>query len=261
MPDVASRERTNTTELGRRLAGKYLTFMLGEEEYGVQILKVQEIIRMQRITRVPRSPEFVRGVINLRGRVIPVVELRTKFGMEHHEDTDRTCIIVVQFGDAQQCVTMGVLIDEVKEVTDIGADAIDPPPEFGASVDTAFILGIGKLGEDVKILLDVERVLAFDELEAVRDAAEPDEPGDHEDADEWEPEDEERIEEEYGETVGEAVDEQDDEEGESIDAEDAPRDDASGGSDEETALRQADGDADDEQSGDIEENSTPERDG
>ncbi len=181
MADVSTQEHSTITELGRLLAGKYLTFLLGEEEYGVQILKVQEIIRMQKVTRVPRAPEFVRGVINLRGRVIPVVELRVKFGMERHDDTDKTCIIVAQVGDGAQSVTMGVLIDEVREVIDIEADAIDPPPEFGASVDTAFVLGIGKMGEDVKILLDVERVLAFGELEAVRDAAEPQDPGERED--------------------------------------------------------------------------------
>ncbi|MBD3320215.1 MAG: chemotaxis protein CheW, partial [Chitinivibrionales bacterium] len=106
------------SHIGQKLAGKYLTFKLGNEEYGLEILKVQEIIQMQKITRVPKAPDFVRGVINLRGKVIPVIELRTKFFMEPNEDTDKTCIIVVQVISKGNPVTMGIIIDEVKEVLD-----------------------------------------------------------------------------------------------------------------------------------------------
>ena len=124
-------------------AGKYLTFKLGAEEYGLEILKVQEIIKMMDITRVPRTPAFVRGVINLRGKVIPVVDLRLKFGMESRETTDKTCVIVVQVAQASAAsgaVTMGTIVDEVSEVLDISGGQIEPPPEFGTSVNTDFIL-------------------------------------------------------------------------------------------------------------------------
>lgn len=148
----------------RAEAGLYLTFILGGEEYGLAILKVQEIIGMMKVTAVPRTPDFVRGVINLRGKVIPVVELRLKFGMETKEDSDRTCIIVLQVMGAETDVTMGILVDEVSEVLDIASGQIDAPPAFGASVDTDFILGMGKVGEKVIMLLDADRVLSVGEL-------------------------------------------------------------------------------------------------
>jgi purine-binding chemotaxis protein CheW len=141
------------------LAGKYLTFTLGPETYGLEILKVQEIIGLMNITKVPQTPDHVRGVINLRGRVIPVVELRRKFNLETVEDTERTCIIVVQVDTGESAVTMGILVDEVSEVVDISEAQLEPPPAFGASIDTAFILAMGKIGENVVVLLDVDRVL------------------------------------------------------------------------------------------------------
>mgnify|MGYP001599931013 FL=1 len=144
----------------RARAGKYLTFKLGSEEFGLEILKVQEIIQMQSITRVPRTPEFVRGVINLRGKVIPVVDLRLKFGMESTEDTERTCIVVVQIRNATSVVVMGTIIDEVREVLDIPEASIEDTPSFGTSIDTEFILGMGKIGQNVKILLDIDKVLS-----------------------------------------------------------------------------------------------------
>jgi purine-binding chemotaxis protein CheW len=145
-------------------AGKYLTFQLGKEVYGIEILKVQEIIGMMTVTRVPKTPGFVRGVINLRGKVIPVIELRSKFGMEGREDTDRTCIVVVQVASASGTVTMGLLVDEVSEVLNVGQEQIEAPPTFGASVDTDFILGMGKVGQKVVMLLDADKVLSSDEL-------------------------------------------------------------------------------------------------
>jgi len=154
----------SVNELGKRLAGKYLTFKLAEEEYGLEILKVQEIIRMQTVTRVPRTPEYVRGVINLRGKVIPVIDLRCKFGMSTQDDTDKTCIIVVQVHSAEHRVVMGVIIDEVREVLDIDAGSIEDTPSFGASVNTDFITGIGKVGETVKMLLDIDKVLTVSEV-------------------------------------------------------------------------------------------------
>lgn len=155
------------TEVSQKLAGKYLTFLLGDEEYGIEILKVQEIIQMQKVTKVPKAPDFVRGVINLRGKVIPVVELRKKFGMERQDDTEKTCIIVVMIQAGDHSVTMGIIIDEVKEVLDIKADSIEETPSFGASIETDFIMGIGKVGETVKMLLDIDKVLSEAELSSI----------------------------------------------------------------------------------------------
>ncbi len=138
------------------LAGKYLTFGLAGEEYGLEILKVREIFGLMDITAVPQTPHFVKGVINLRGKVIPVVDLRLKFGLDEAERTEETCIIVVDLGT----VETGIIVDRVSEVLDIVADSIDETPTFGGSVDTDFILGMGKIGQSVKILLDIDKVLA-----------------------------------------------------------------------------------------------------
>ena len=148
-----------------QLAGKYLTFKLGEETYGIEILKIQEIIGILNITHVPNAPHYIRGVFNLRGKVIPVVDLRLKFDMVAQGDTERTCIVVVQVDSVTlesggNSVIMGVLVDEVSEVATIAEGQIEPPPSFGSSIDSSFILGMGKLSEHVAILLDVDRVLA-----------------------------------------------------------------------------------------------------
>jgi purine-binding chemotaxis protein CheW len=148
-------------------AGKYLTFKLGAESYGIGILKVQEIIGMMAVTRMPRTPAYVRGVVNLRGKVIPVLDLRLKFGMETRQDTDRTCIIVVQLQSSGSVVTMGIIVDEVSEVLDVAAEQIEPPPTFGMSVDVSFILGMGKVGQKVVLLLDADRILMRQELEEI----------------------------------------------------------------------------------------------
>ena len=140
-------------------AGKYLTFQLREEIFGLEILKVQEIIGMMPVTRVPKSPEYVRGVVNLRGKVIPVVDLRLKFGLASTEDTTRTCIIVVQLDVGGQALIMGIIVDEVSEVLDIAADQIAPPPSFGTEVHADFVLGMGKVGDKVVMLLDVDMAL------------------------------------------------------------------------------------------------------
>lgn len=144
--------------------GKFLTFYLDEEEYGLEILKVQEIIGLMPITRVPRTPGYVKGVVNLRGKVIPVVDLRLKFGMEAAETTELSCIIVVQTRD----VLFGVLVDRVSEVVDLAAAHVEDAPDFGVDVDTDYIMGMGNTGERVTILLDIDRVMADEELEALR---------------------------------------------------------------------------------------------
>ncbi|MDX9972129.1 MAG: chemotaxis protein CheW [FCB group bacterium] len=156
----------------RAEAGKYLTFLLAGEYFGLGILRVQEIIGMMPVTKVPRSPEFVRGVINLRGRIIPVMDLRRKFGDESQDDTERTCIIVVQVQDEDSRLTIGLLVDEVSEVINVQEEQIEPPPSFGTRVDADFILGIGKVGEKVVILLDVDRVLTNHEANLIGEVAE-----------------------------------------------------------------------------------------
>lgn len=159
--------KTETFDAQSDLGGKYLTFMLDDEEYGIEILKVREIIGIMDITKVPQTPEFVEGVINLRGKVIPVIDLRTKFGLDRAEYNDQTCIIVVDVG-----MMMGIIVDTVQEVHDIPSASIEPPPKLGGAVDTSFILGMGKVKEDVKILLDIDKVLTTDDLVALQEVSE-----------------------------------------------------------------------------------------
>jgi purine-binding chemotaxis protein CheW len=141
-------------------AGKYLTFYLGSEEYGIEILKVHEIIGLMPITPVPRTPVFIKGVINLRGKVIPAVDLRLKFDMEPVDPTDETCIIVVQ----TQGIELGLIVDKVSEVLNVGASDIEDTPSFGTNVNTDYILGIGKSTEKIRLLLDIDKVLATREI-------------------------------------------------------------------------------------------------
>jgi purine-binding chemotaxis protein CheW len=174
-----SAETTPTTptesiaaDLAKRLAGKYMTFQLAQEEYGLEILKVREIIGLMEITRVPRTREFIRGVINLRGKVIPVVDLRLKFGMPACEATDQTVIIVVQWTVDSRPLTMGILVDQVLEVLNIDGAHIEPPPALGAaSLDSEFILGVGKHERRIVFLLDIAKVLSTDEAREVARAA------------------------------------------------------------------------------------------
>jgi purine-binding chemotaxis protein CheW len=168
----------------RDRGGKFLTFYLADEEYGVEILKVQEIIGMQPITRVPRTPPFIRGVINLRGKVIPIMDLRERFGMPSAADALAgaseadvmaaeavRCIIVVQVvGPTGQTVPVGIVVDRVSEVSSIAEAEIEDAPSFGAGVRTEYLLGLGKAQGRVKLLLDIDRVLAAEELEQLPDA-------------------------------------------------------------------------------------------
>lgn len=144
--------------------GKYLTFTLDREEYGIGILKIKEIIGMMPITAVPQTPEFVKGVINLRGKVIPVVDLRLRFGMEEIEYTERTCIIVVEIGGESGEVMIGIVVDSVSEVLNIKAEDIEETPSFGTKLNTDYILGMAKMDGGVKILLDIDHVLRAETL-------------------------------------------------------------------------------------------------
>ena len=158
--------KSSALQANSHLAGKYMAFRLAEEDYGLAILKVREIIGVMDITRVPCADSFIRGVINLRGKVIPVIDLRLKFGMEPCQATDQTVIIVVQYATTRGEITMGVLVDQVQEVLSIDADKIEPTPYFGVgSVSADFLLGIGKADKRVIFLLDIGRVLSGDEAE------------------------------------------------------------------------------------------------
>lgn len=151
--------------------GKYLTFFLEGEEYGIGILKVKEIIGMMPITMVPRTPAYIRGVVNLRGKVIPVVDLRRKFAMEDKDYTERTCIIVVEISGAGAAVLTGVVVDSVTEVVGIKESEIEEAPVLGAALATSHILGMAKIGKGVKILLNIDRVLGAEELEDLGQAS------------------------------------------------------------------------------------------
>ncbi|MBI5095382.1 MAG: purine-binding chemotaxis protein CheW [Candidatus Hydrogenedentes bacterium] len=165
MQDLATEARNTAASAALdTLAGKYLTFELDNEVYGLGILKVQEIIGMMNVTRVPKTPDYVRGVINLRGKVIPVIDLRLKFGMSAEQDTERTCIIVVQIAHAGSVLTTGLIVDQVSEVLNINADQIEAPPAFGSSLDTDFIMAMGKVGQKVIMLLNADKILGSGEL-------------------------------------------------------------------------------------------------
>lgn len=160
-----------TVERTRAAGGKYLTFALGSEEFGLEILKVREIIGYMPITAVPQTPSYVKGVINLRGQVIPVVDLRSKFVMHTAETTSETCIIVVETTqDSGKCNT-GIVVDRVRDVLDVLEENIEDAPNFGVGVNTDCILGMGKIGDSVKILLDIDRVLGGTDLASLRDIA------------------------------------------------------------------------------------------
>ena len=151
--------------------GKYLTFSLSDEEYGIGILKIKEIIGMMPITIVPQTPPFVKGVINLRGKVIPVVDLRLRFHMEVKDYTERTCIIVVEIEGTSGTILMGIVVDSVSEVLNIKKEEIEETPTFGTKLNTDYILGMAKMEGGVKILLDIDQVLSTEEVSIIEQAA------------------------------------------------------------------------------------------
>jgi purine-binding chemotaxis protein CheW len=143
---------------------KFLTFVLNNEVYGIEILKVREIIGLMDITNVPQTPDYMKGVINLRGKVIPVIDLRLKFSMPEEEHTQETCTIVVEVDNT----SIGIIVDNVSEVMEIKGDEIEDTPQFGQGIDTNFIMGLGKTKETIVILLDIAMVLSTEELEIVK---------------------------------------------------------------------------------------------
>ncbi len=149
-----------TSQKAASLAGKYLTFVLGDESYGIAVLKIREIIRLPDITMVPQMPAHIRGVINLRGKIIPVVDLRARFGLAQAAATDRTCVIVMQVATSSgNSVPMGLVVDDVEEVINLTADDIQETPDFGSQVVTDYLLGMAKIKGVVKTLLDFDRVV------------------------------------------------------------------------------------------------------
>lgn len=157
-------------EASAELAGKYLTFELDQEEYGIGILQIKEIIGMMPITALPQTPEFIKGVINLRGRVIPITDLRMKFGLDTTDYTERTCIIVVEINSNSRSLTMGLVVDAVSEVANIKAEEIEKTPSFGPGQHTEYIRGMAKMTGGVKILLDIDRVLTGEQLDYLTEA-------------------------------------------------------------------------------------------
>ena len=153
------------------MEGKYLTFVLDKEEYGIGILKIKEIIGMMPITPVPQTPDYVKGVINLRGKVIPVVDLRLRFGMDEIDYTERTCIIAVEIEGQSGVVLIGIVVDAVSEVLNIKGEDIEDTPTFGTKLNTEYIMGMAKMEGSVKILLDIGRVLTGEEIAALEKAA------------------------------------------------------------------------------------------
>ena len=151
--------------------GKYLTFTLSEEEYGIGILKVKEIIGMMEITSVPRTPEFIKGVINLRGKVIPIIDLRLKFEMGEIPYNDRTCIIVVEMDSDSATILIGIVVDAVSEVLNIQESEIEETPAFGTQLNTDYILGMAKTEGGVKILLNIDKVLSIEEITGLEKVA------------------------------------------------------------------------------------------
>jgi len=144
--------------------GKYLTFHLDKEEYGIPILKVKEIIGMMEITRIPRTPDYIKGVINLRGKIIPIMDLRLKFGLEEKTYTSNTCIIVIDVNSSETKRQMGIVVDTVSEVVNLRKGDIEPPPEYSRDTDDSFITGICKFKNNVIILLNMDEILNVEGL-------------------------------------------------------------------------------------------------
>lgn len=151
-------------------AGKYLTFQIGHEEFGIRVQKVREIMGLQEITSIPQTPPYVKGVINLRGKVTPVTDLRLKCSLPEVEYTARTCIIVVQVKGTGTQMLIGVIVDGVSEVLNIAAADIEDTPDFGNGTTTAYLLGMAKVKGKVKILLDIDQVLTSNELRGLEAA-------------------------------------------------------------------------------------------
>jgi purine-binding chemotaxis protein CheW len=172
MTQSPEKSEVQSSKLNAALAGKYLTFCLNQEYYGIAVLKIREIIRMLDVTPVPQMPDYIRGVINLRGKIIPVVDLRKRFQLAKAETNERTCIVVVQVelpsGDKTQ---MGMVVDAVEEVVNISLDDMEETPNFGSRLQSDYIFGMAKVKGKVKTLLDIDKVIAADAMAEIAVAA------------------------------------------------------------------------------------------
>ncbi len=164
--DTKGFDTVEEVEMEHTQEGKFLTFILGNEEYGIEIRNVTEIIGIQSMTDLPDTPPFVKGVINLRGKVIPLIDVRLRFSFEEKEYDDRTCIIVVNIEN----MSVGLIVDTVSEVMEIPEDDIEPPPKVNNKTGSRYIKGVGKVGEEVKILLDTHKLLFGDEIEQITES-------------------------------------------------------------------------------------------
>jgi len=162
-------EETNTIS-----SQQYVTFSLGEELFGVEVTRTREILSLTPVTKVPQTPDYLLGVINLRGQVVPVVDMRLKLGLPAGDETEDTCIIVVDVQVDGEAITVGALADAVREVLDIRSDQIEPPPRLGSRLNTEFINGMGKIDEQFMILLNIDRIFNSEELAFVQDSAHAD---------------------------------------------------------------------------------------
>ncbi len=164
--DTQGLDTVEEVEIEDTQEGKFLTFTLGKEQYGIEIRNVTEIIGIQNMTDLPDTPPFVKGVINLRGKVIPLIDVRLRFNFEEKEYDDRTCIIVVNIEN----MSVGLIVDTVSEVMDIPEGNIEPPPKVNNKAGSRYIQGLGKVGEEVKILLDTHKLLFGDEVEQIAES-------------------------------------------------------------------------------------------
>ncbi|MBV9745620.1 MAG: purine-binding chemotaxis protein CheW [Acidobacteriia bacterium] len=164
MPSIVTQNEAATACQSDARSGKYLTFQLGQEEFGIRVIKVREIMGIQEITAVPQTPSHVKGVINLRGKVVPVIDLRLKFGLPAADYTQRTCIVVTQVKGESGLILMGVIVDGVSEVLNLAPSDIEDTPDFGEEVVGNYLLGLAKVKGKVKILLDIDRVLSAQDL-------------------------------------------------------------------------------------------------
>ncbi|MFA6543476.1 MAG: chemotaxis protein CheW [Limisphaerales bacterium] len=171
---MASTSTTTPAAATAAVAGKYLTFLLGDESYGVSVLKVREIIRHTAVTAMPQMPDYVKGVLNLRGKVIPIVDLRLKFQLEHADVADRTCIVVVQVAlSTSNAATMGLIVDAVQSVANVTGKDIEPTPDFGGQISADYLLAMAKLEHRVVALLDIDKVVGAETIERVQRTIRP----------------------------------------------------------------------------------------
>lgn len=148
---------------------RFLSFVLNEEEYCIEILKIKEIMGMTSITSIPQTPDFIKGVINLRGQIIPIIDLRLKFGIQYKEYTDRTCIVVVELDYNQEITLMGIVVDSIQEVINLPEDKISKVPYINAKIKSEYIEGIAESGDTIKIVLDITKVISEEEFVLIKD--------------------------------------------------------------------------------------------